>query len=368
MAFTFSYPDLSGHPDFDNHEKVLYAEDPAIGFRAYLAVHNTELGPARGGCRYWSRYADDDAAQKDVLRLSRGMTFKTALAGLEFGGGKTVMIGPPGTIRPTPEIMMALGHALNELDGLYETGEDVGTCTEDFQIAGTVTEHVRVRNVERSGAKDLPGGPPLYTAYGVLASIKAGVKHKFGRDDLQGIRVAVKGLGNVARPLCGFLHAEGAVLTVTDIDAEKVAYAVKSWGAKAVTPDAIMTQDVDVYSPCALGGILNDESIPALKAAVVAGAANNQLARPENARMLHERGILYAPDYGCNAGGVINVVSIGWTHEQVLAKVMAIGDTMREIFARAEAEDHDTATVADEIVHERLAAHRAARRSAAVAA
>ena len=359
MALKLSYPDLSGHPDFNQHEKVLYAEDPSIQFRAYLAVHNTLRGPARGGCRYWSRYANDTEAQKDVLRLSRGMTYKTALADLEFGGGKTVIIGAPGTTRPTPEIMIALGHALNELDGLYETGEDVGTRTEDFKTAGTVTEHVRVRNVERSGAKDLPGGPPLYTAYGVLASIKAAVAYQNGQDHLKGVRVAVKGLGNVAGSLCRFLHEEGAILTVADIDAEKVENAVKHWGARAVSPEDIMTQNVDVYAPCALGGDLNDMTIPALKATIVAGAANNQLARPENARMLHERSILYAPDYGCNAGGVINVVSIGHTHEQVLAKVMHIGDTMREIFTRSRQQDKDTASVADDIVHERLDAYRA---------
>lgn len=367
MALRFSYPDLSGHPDFDGHEVILLAEDPDIGYRAYFAVHNTLFGPARGGCRYWSQYANDTAAQKDVLRLSRGMTFKTRLAGLPFGGGKTVIIGPPGTVNPSRDIMLAVGHSLNELDGLYENGEDVGTRTEDFKIAGTVTEHVRVRNVERNNAIDLPGGPPLYTAYGVLASIKAAVKHQFKQNDLKDVRIAVKGLGNVAKPLCEFLHREGAKLIVADLDAAKVQNAVETLGATASTPDQIMFADADVYAPCALGGDLNDENIPKLKARIVAGAANNQLAKPENARMLHERGVLYAPDYGCNAGGVINVVSIGFTHEQVLALVNNIGNTMQAIFERSKRDDKDTATVADDIVLEQLAAKKAELKKSNVA-
>ncbi len=355
MALDISYPDLSDHPSFDNHEMVLCAQDSDIDFKVYIALHNTGHGPGRGGCRYWSGYADDMAAQRDVLRLSRGMTFKNTLANLPYGGGKTVIVGTPGTRAPTPEIMRALGHALNALDGRYETGEDVGTCTSDFVIAGEVTEHVRVRAVARAGVQDLPGGPALYTAHGIYVGMKAAVAHKLGQNDMTGVRVAVKGLGNVAYPLCQFLHADGAHLVVTDLDQEKVSRAVAEFGAQAVSPDEIIAQDVDVYSPCALGGDINDESMDSIKAKIIAGAANNQLALRRHAQDLHERGILYAPDYAINAGGVINVVSVGQSHEQVMAQVLNIGTTLEQVFARSDAEDKNTSIVADTIVMERLA-------------
>jgi leucine dehydrogenase len=356
MGLHLSYPDVSWHPDYDRHETVLLAEDPDIHFKAYIAVHNTLRGPARGGCRYWPGYGDDSEALGDVLRLSRGMTFKTTLAGLEFGGGKTVIMGTPGTAHPSPEIMRALGHALNELGGIYETGEDVGTRTEDFTIAGEVTDFVRVRSVEKAGARDLPGGPPLYTAHGLLSAIRAAAAHKFGQKSLKGLRVAVKGLGNVAMPLCGFLHEAGADLIVADIDEGKVREVVGKFGAKAVSPQEIIAQDADVYSPCALGGDINDATIDTIRAAVIAGAANNQLKHPKHAQMLHEKGILYVPDYAANAGGVINVVLVGYSHEQVLARVQGIGNTLKEIFQRSESEDINTAVVADTIVMERLQA------------
>lgn len=357
MALTFSYPDVSWHEDFDGHEKVLKAEDPDIGFKAFIAIHNSTKGPARGGCRYWSSYANETEALKDVLRLSKGMTYKTTLADLPFGGGKTVIMGVPGTSNPTPEIMHALGHMLNELDGAYETGEDVGTRTSDFKIAGEVTEHVRVRAVERAGQQDLPGGPPLYTAYGIYYGIKSAAKAKFGTDTLKDIKIAVKGLGNVSEPLCKMLYADGADLMFTDIADHKIGMALKDMpNAKTSTVDNIMFEDVDIYVPCALGGDINDDTIERIKAKVIAGAANNQLAKPKHAKMLHDRGILYAPDYAINAGGVINVVMIGLNHEQMLERVKVIGHTLDEIFARSNSENTDTATIADMIVQERLAA------------
>lgn len=356
MALTFSYPDLGKHEDFDNHETILKAEDPEIGFKAFIAVHSSVMGPARGGCRYWPNYADENEALKDVLRLSKGMTYKCTLAGLPFGGGKTVIMGPKGTERASREIMHALGHMLNELDGLYETGEDVGTRTSDFQIAGEVTEHVRVRAVERAGAVDLPGGPPLYTAYGIYYGIKSAAKAQFGSDNLKGKRIAVKGLGNVSEPLCKMLYADGADLMFTDIAEYKIQAALKDMpDAKTSTTDAIMFEDIDIYVPCALGGDINDDSINQIKAKVIAGAANNQLAKPIHAKMLHDKGILYAPDYAINAGGVINVVMIGLSHEEMLNRVQVIGSTLDEIFMRSKAENLDTASIADKIVHERLA-------------
>tara|TARA_R110002126_G_scaffold13118_4_gene56955 strand:- start:101534 stop:102607 length:1074 start_codon:yes stop_codon:yes gene_type:complete len=355
MALTFSYPDLSGHPAYDNHEKILMAEDADIGFKAYIALHNTKRGPARGGCRYWPYYNNDNDAISDVLRLSKGMTYKNALANLQYGGGKTVIVGKAGTTNPDPSFMMALGHALNELKGVYETGEDVGTRLEDFKIAGSVTDYVRVRSLEKAGVVDLPGGPPLYTAIGVYHGIKAAVKHKMNKESLRDIRFAVKGLGSVASPLCALLHADGAHLTVADIDPAKVARAASEWGATIGHPDDIMFEDVDVFVPCALGGDINVDSVDEIRAGIIAGAANNQLATPEMAEALKVRGILYAPDYAINAGGVINVVEVGASHEQLIAKLRHIGVTLEEIFKRADAENKTTAEIADIIALERIA-------------
>lgn len=354
MALKFSYPDLSDHPAYDNHEKILMAEDADIGFKAYIALHNTRRGPARGGCRYWANYNNDNDAIADVLRLSKGMTFKNALAGLSYGGGKTVIVGKPGTKNPTAEFMQALGHALNELNGVYETGEDVGTRTEDFKIAGKVTDFVRVRSLEKAGAQDLAGGPPLYTAFGVYYGIKAAVKHKFGKESLKGVHFAVKGLGNVASPLCKLLYADGAKLTVADIDPIKVERAAKEWQARIGNPEDIIYEDVDVYVPCALGGDINPDTIDHIQAKVIAGAANNQLSAPEMAEKLRQRGILYAPDYAINAGGVINVVEIGASHEDLIGKLREIGATLEEIFVRADAEGKTTAEIADIIALERI--------------
>lgn len=356
MALTFSYPDYSDHPDFDNHEKILKAEDPDIGFKCFIALHNTKFGPARGGCRYWSNYKNEDAALKDALRLSRGMTFKNTLANLPHGGGKTVIMGVPGTTKPTREIMLALGHTLNELDGAYETGEDVGTSSADFQTAFEVTRHVRVRSMEQENDPNIGGGDPSpYTGYGIYSGIRAAVKHKLGKDSLEGVKFAIKGLGHVSQPMCELLHKDGATLYVADLDNAKVQKAVREWGATAVSPDEIMAQDVDVYCPCALGGDINDESLKTIKASIIAGAANNQLVTPEHAQILHERGILYAPDYAINAGGVINVVLTGLPKDDVMKRVGGIYDTLMSIFTRSEAENRNTSVVADTIVFERLA-------------
>jgi leucine dehydrogenase len=365
MTLHFWMQDVRKHPDFDHHEKVLGAEDTATGFRAFIALHSTAMGNARGGCRYWPNYADDAAALSDVLKLSRGMTYKCALAGLEYGGGKTVIMGKPGTTRPSPETMLALGHMLNELNGVYETGEDVGTSVEDFRIAGKVTDYVRVKSIEKAGALDLPNGPPYYTAQGIYYGIKAAVKHKLGQSDLKGVRVAVKGLGNVAMPLCGLLRTEGAELIVSDIDPVKLRQAEELYEAKAVSPEEIMLQEAEVYSPCALGGDLTESSTDSLKAVIVAGAANNQLASPQSAKALYQRGILYAPDYCINAGGVINVVLVGHTHEQVLARTAQIGDTLGKIFQMSESHNMNTALIADAIVREKLAQKEQDRQNAA---
>ncbi|MCI5061103.1 MAG: hypothetical protein MRY79_08545 [Alphaproteobacteria bacterium] len=355
MALQFSYPDVSWHPDFDNHEIVLQAQDPDIGFKSFIAVHDTTFGPARGGCRYWSHYQDDNEALKDVLRLSQGMTYKNTMANLPYGGGKAVIMGPKGTQNPSPEIMRALGHALNELDGIYQTGEDVGTRTSDFKIAGEVTEHVRTRSVERAGAIDLPGGPPLYTAHGVYAGIKAATLHKHGSEDLKDVRIAVKGLGNVAWTLCELLVQDGADLTVTDIDQDKLNRAKEVWNVNTSTPDNIIFEDVDIYSPCALGGDINDQTIDKIKAGIIAGAANNQLTDvKKHGQALHDAGIAHAPDYVINAGGVINVVLVGKSHEYVMTRTQNIGNTLINIFNRSKIENKNTTEIANMMVKERL--------------
>ncbi len=356
MTLEFSFPDYSSHPDFDNHEKILKIEDRALGLKAFIAIHSTQLGPARGGCRYWSSYANEDEALKDALRLSRGMTYKNTLAGLPHGGGKTVIMGVPGTATPTRDIMLAIGHALNELDGIYETGEDVGTSQDDFLIAREITEHVRIRDPHGDMNPYMAGDDPSpYTAHGIYCGIKAALKHKFGNDNVAGFRFAVKGLGHVSTPLCETLHRNGAELFVSDIDDKKVQYAVTNWGATPIEPDKIMSQDVDVYCPCALGGDVNPETIHFLQAKIVAGAANNQLSGPDMARQLFERGILYAPDYAINAGGVINVVMTGIPKDIVMYRVTGIYNTLLKIFQRSDKEGKDTAEIADTIVEERLA-------------
>ena len=356
MSIHFSYPDVREHGDFHDHEIVLKAEDPDIGFKAFIAVHNTTFGPARGGCRYWSHYQNETEAITDVLRLSQGMTYKTTLAGLDYGGGKTVIMGKEGTNTPSPETMRALGHMLNKLDGIYETGEDVGTKTSDFKIAGEVTGHVRVKSVEKAQAQDLPGGPPFYTAHGIYAGIKAAMLHKYKTEDLRDVCIAVKGLGNVAWTLCALLHEEGAELIVTDINQKKLKLAQETWGVKTSTPDQIIFENSDIYTPCALGGDINDHTIDRIKAEIIAGAANNQLANPnKHAQALHEKGILYAPDYAINAGGVINVVLVGKSADYVMLRTQNIGNTLIDIFNRSKIENKNTALIANKIVEERLA-------------
>ncbi len=357
MALQFSYPDISKYPDFDNHETILEARDRNTGFHAFIAVHNTSLGPARGGCRYWPHYRNASEAISDVLKLSRGMTYKSAMANLPYGGGKTVIIGQTDAKKPDQQTMHALGHMLNELNKngeIYETGEDVGTNTSDFKIAGEITDYVRVKSFERAGAIELPGGPPLYTAHGVFYAMKAAAKHKLNYDNLRGVRVAIKGLGNVARPLCDLLHKDGAQLIVADLDPAKVEDVVKNCNARAVGCDEIMSQDCDIYAPCALGGDIGDDMIANLKASMIVGAANNQLQSQGHAQILHERDILYAPDYAVNAGGVVNVVLMGLNHDQLINKVSKIENTLLDIFTRSKTENINTSEIADMIVRERL--------------
>ncbi len=341
-----------GAPDFDDHELVVFGTDPDVGLNAIVAIHDTTLGPALGGCRMWP-YASEDEALTDVLRLSRAMTYKHALADTGQGGGKAVVIGDARTDK-TPQLMYALGRFIDMLGGRYVTAEDVGTSVADMVEVRRATRHVAGYH---EGAR---GDPSPATAYGVLCGIKAAVRHKLGRADLGGLKVAVQGLGHVGHALCGYLHEAGARLFVADIDDAALARAVEAYSAVAAAPGEIHGVDADVFAPCALGGVLNDATIPEIKATVVAGAANNQLARPGHGRELARRGILYAPDYVINAGGVINIsMANDYDHDRAMRRTEKIDGTLTRIFERADDERLPTNRVADRMAQERIAAARA---------
>jgi leucine dehydrogenase len=336
---------------YDDHEQVVFCSDSESGLKAIIAIHSTALGPATGGCRMWE-YNSDEGALIDALRLSRGMTYKNAMAGLNMGGGKSVIIGNPRTMK-SEELFRAFGRFVDNLKGRYVTAEDVGITPDDMAIVHKETNYVL-------GLEGKSGDPSPVTAYGVYIGMKAAVKHRLGRDSLEGIRVAVQGLGHVGQYLCEHLAKEGAQLLVTDINKESIDKVVSNFGAIAVDKDEIYQQDVDVYAPCALGATINDVTIPKLKAKVVAGAANNQLAEDRHGEELKKRGILYAPDYIINAGGIINVsFEENYNREAALRKVDEIYNTLEEVFATADKEDKTTNVVADELARKRVAAAKA---------
>lgn len=337
--------------DFRGHEQVVFAHDPDSGLKAILAIHNTRRGPALGGCRFWA-YGSEEAAITDALRLSRGMTYKSALARLPLGGGKCVVIGGAAEAK-TPESLRALGRAIDRLGGRYVTAEDVGVKPEDLRIVREETVHV-------AGLPETSGDPSPMTALGVFIGLKAAVRHRLERDDLTGLKVAVQGLGAVGRSLADQLAAAGAKLAVTDIRPAAVEQAADELGAEPVSVDDIYDCEMDVFAPCALGAVLNDDTIPRLQASVVAGSANNQLARAHHGPELRRRRILYAPDYAINAGGIINIAhedrDAGTYDEAAAAEDVArIGETLAEIFRRADVEDRPTSEIADDLAEERLA-------------
>lgn len=341
--------------DYDGHEQVAFFQDEQTGLRAIIAVHNTNLGPALGGVRMWP-YSSDEEALRDVLRLSRGMTYKSALAGLSFGGGKSVIIGDPHRDK-SDALMIAMGRCVDSLCGRYIAAEDSGTCVEDMKCIAEETEHVlgvADKRTTRGGVRS--GDPSPATAKGVFVGIQAAVRHELKRNELDGLKVAVQGVGNVGGRLVELLSEAGARCWISDIDAMRVERIADETGAVPVTEDKIIGCDVDVFAPCALGAVLNDDSIPRLKARVVAGAANNQLQRGRHGEELMREGILYAPDYVINAGGVIDVAHerIGYDIDKVVAKVEGIGDSLTEIFDRAVAERRATNVVADDLARERF--------------
>ncbi|WP_349745014.1 Leu/Phe/Val dehydrogenase [Roseateles cavernae] len=335
---------LFGLPEQAPHERVLLAADAQTGLKAILAVHSTARGPAFGGCRLWT-YDSELAALNDALRLSQGMSLKNALADLPFGGGKAVIIKPAGDF-DRAALFAAFGRAVQSLDGAYITAEDVGTTTADMR--GMQGQTSFVSGIPREGA--FGGDPSPKTAWGVFVSIRAGVRQVLGRESLEGVRVALQGLGAVGWHLAEFLHQAGAKLLVADIDAAKVVRAQERFGAQALAVQDILAADADVLAPNALGAALNAQSIPTLRARLIAGAANNQLATAADGDALQARGITYLPDYLVNAGGIISVAREyrGEGEEAaVMAEVGRIADRVTELLERVKREDSTPARVAD---------------------
>jgi leucine dehydrogenase len=333
------------HPGTD-HERVVFCRDPEAGYRAVIAIHSTVAGPAVGGTRLWSYPSEADAVT-DALRLSQGMTYKNALAGLPLGGGKAVILAG-GTNREA--MLRAHGRAIERLGGSFMTAEDVGTSPEDMEIVRRETRYVA----------GLPGGsgdPSPRTAHGVVRAMRAAALHRWGSDDLAGRTVTIQGCGHVGYHLAVELSRMGVWLRVSDVDHEKIYRVTTTTGAEGIPPEKILSAKADLFAPCALGGILNAETIPQLRVKIVAGAANNQLREPADGDRLRARKILYAPDYVANAGGVIGGAPelLGWSDEGVPARIDGIYDTLLAVLRRADAEGVSPHTAADRLAEERLA-------------
>ncbi|GGB35187.1 leucine dehydrogenase [Sphingomonas metalli] len=333
-------------PDFDQHEGVHFFTDPESGLRAVVAIHSTKLGPAAGGVRFW-HYATDERALTDALRLSRGMSFKNAMAGLELGGGKGVVLAPePGAVISEAQLK-AFGRAVESLGGRYVTAEDVGMSEARMKVIAGETRYVSGLPVA-SGAAG--GDPGPYTAHGVWLGVKAAAARGLGATDMKGVRVAIQGVGSVGGGLARLLARDGAILTLADVDAGRAQALAAELGGTAVPADQILTQGVDLVSPNALGAILTAETIPTLKAKVVAGGANNQLATPADGQRIHDAGIVYAPDYVINAGGIINVglEYLGHGDEaEVMERIARIPGRLDEVWDESARTGESAATVAD---------------------
>ncbi len=340
-----------------DYEQLVICQDKQSGLKAIICIHDTTLGPALGGTRMWT-YENEDAAIEDALRLAKGMTYKNAAAGLNLGGGKTVIIGDPRTDK-NEEMFRAFGRYIQGLNGRYITAEDVGTTVADMDLIRQETEFV----TGVSPAFGSSGNPSPVTAYGVYRGMKAAAKEAFGTDSLEGKVIAVQGVGNVAYNMCKHLHEEGAQLIVTDINKEAVQRAVDEFGAKAVDTEDIYSVDCDIYAPCALGATINDETIPQLKAKVIAGAANNQLRDTKHGDQIHEMGIAYAPDYVINAGGVINVADElhGYNHDRAMKKVEMIYDNIARVFEISKRDNIPTYLAADRLAEERIERNKNSR-------
>lgn len=340
---------LSDHPAFDDHEQVVFRRLPELGVDVIIAIHSTVLGPALGGARMW-KYPTKAAALTDVLRLSSGMTRKNALAGLEFGGGKAVIIADPQSEK-SPGLLEAFAGTVNDLEGRYISGEDVGLSPADMDILSEFTPHVR------GGTKGPAGDPSPYTALGVFEGMKEARRFKFGDDRIAGLTVSIQGLGGVGWLLAEMLHEAGAQLVVSDVRSDRIRNAATAFGATAVDTEESHRVEADIFAPCALGAVIDDETVDEIAAPIVAGSANNQLAGSHHGQLLAERDILFAPDYVINAGGVICLACRGQTRIEIENRVRSITLTLRHIFETAADESLPTNVVADMMARRRLDAH-----------
>ena len=331
------------------HEQLVFCHDKVSGLKAIIGIHDTTLGPALGGCRMWPYKSEDDAIL-DVLRLSKGMTYKNSVMGLDLGGGKAVIIGDSRKDK-SEELFRALGKFVESLGGRYISAEDVGTSPDDISIVQIETDHV-------AGLFNLSGDPSPATAFGVYRGMKAAAREAFGSDSLKGKTVAVQGLGHVGYNLCRHLHDEGAGLIVTDIYEDRLQPVVEEFGAKAVKPEEIYGVECDIFAPCALGAVVNDETIPQFKCRVIAGAANNQLKEPRHGDILREKGIIYAPDYVINGGGVTNVAEefspSGYSHDRAYARIAKIYDKISKVIEISKRDGIPTYKAADVMAEERI--------------
>ncbi|MFC5195500.1 Glu/Leu/Phe/Val dehydrogenase [Bizionia hallyeonensis] len=344
-----------GQHSFDNHEQVVFCNDKDTGLKAIIGIHNTVLGPALGGTRMWN-YENEWEALNDVLRLSRGMTFKSAITGLNLGGGKAVIIGDAKT-QKTPELMRKFGEFVHSLSGRYITAEDVGMTTADMDTVREVTPYVTGISESLGGA----GNPSPITAYGVFMGMKAAAKYKFGSDVLEGKSVFVQGIGNVGEALVEHLVDEGAHVTISDISQERLEEVRSKYGVSIYGGKDIYSEPMDIYAPCALGATINDDTVQKIKAQVIAGAANNQLAvEQKHGKILQERGIVWAPDFLINAGGIINVYAEleGYDRKEIMRKTENIYNTTLEILNNADKNKVTTNTAALNIAQARIDARK----------
>lgn len=344
------------HPSFDQHERVVFAHDAATGLRAIVAVHSSVRGPAAGGCRFWHYNSTQDAVA-DALRLSRGMSYKNAMAGLPLGGGKAVVMVDANWPK-TPAMLEAFGRFVDSLHGQYITAEDVGASVADMEIVAAQTRYVS--GLPRTAVSS-DGNPSPKTALGVYLGIKAAVKFRLKKDELRGLTVAVQGLGGVGYELCKLLAADGAKLRVADVREAVTQTAAAQFDAVISSPDRVLFERADVIAPCALGAIFDANTIPKLQTPIIAGAANNQLATAQDGARLHSAGVLYAPDYVINAGGIISVGREylgGATAESIVAEIQRIPVRLTEIFAHSSATNRPTSELADEMARQLLAEAR----------
>ena len=338
------------HINGDGYEQIVYCSDDHSGLRAIIAIHSTALGPALGGTRFYP-YPNEEQALVDVLRLAKGMTYKAAAAGLDLGGGKAVIIGDPRRIK-SEELLRAYGRFVETLGGRYITAEDVGTALEDMDTVRRESRWVTGCSHTYGGS----GDPSPVTAYGVLQGMKACALEVFGDSTLKGRSVALQGVGKVGYALCGYLVEEGADVTIADIDVDNLGKAVADFGVRTTALDTIHTLETDIFAPCALGGVINDDTVSELRCKIIAGAANNQLAREEHGDKLRDLGILYAPDFVINAGGLINVEDElrGYDRERAMTRVKSIYKALQLIFTMARERNISTARAAMEYAEDRI--------------